>query len=258
MRRIVPVLIAFVLVLTSFLIYYEPGEGCQGGCINPCNGCFLTATAEEGGAQDPSGNAREPGAGADAFLQDQETPTFSTPPLQGTGPCFLGKDFPELVSLLGIAVLDPEQDRPLCLIDIALPSGEDSNSYVRSGETDTFYVCEGDITFVVSDYPNWDPDDNGSVRVVPGPSDSADELMGAGLDDQFDGSYRADMGDTFTLSAGSSIYLDDQQDDVFLLYSNDGGGAEMGDMLISSAPPIGTPGEEATPGAATPEAKTIC
>jgi hypothetical protein len=256
MRRIVSVLVASVLVLTALFIYYEPGEGCTGGCITPCNGCFLTATAEAGGAQDPSGNARAAAAGADALMQESTPTTFGTPPFTGFGDCLLGYDFPELVTLLGMAKLDPDQNRPLCLIDIQLPPGRTSNSYVLSGETDTFYVCAGDITFEVSDYQNWDPD-KGFVRVVPGPSDSEDELLDAGLTDQGDGSFRADMGVSYTLSTGSSIYLDEQPDDVFLMYTNSGGGEENAELLISSAPPPGVVGDEATP-MATPEAKSFC
>jgi hypothetical protein len=258
MRRIISVCAVSVIVLTAFLVFYVPGEGCQGGCINPCNGCYLTATAEAGGSQEPSGNARAAAAGADALMQEATPGPEETPPFEGEGPCLLGYDFPELVTLLGRAEmdLDPQTDRPLCLIDIVLPPEEDSNSYMSQGETDTFYVCEGEITFKVNDHPMWSLD-KGVVRVVPGPLDSAGELLEAGLDDQLDGSYQTRPGTspTFTLSAGSSIYLDFQETDAALSYTNMGS-EENAALLISSAPPAGAEGVEVTHEAepiATPE-----
>jgi hypothetical protein len=196
MRRIIPVLAACVLVLIAFLSFYDPGEGCNGGC-------------------------------------------YSTPEI-GEGPCLLGHDAPRL---LGAAVLDRELRRPLCLIEITLGSGISSNSYVEHGEADTFYVRSGTITFTLNDVEDWDLD-IGFVRVVPGPEDNPEDLLTAGLDDQGDGSYLAELGDgPFNLSAGGGILLDNQNDDVGLSYANNDG--EEAILVITSAPltelPEGTP-----------------
>src|SRR5262245_36807668 len=130
MRRIISVCAIAILVLTGFVVFQASGDGCQGGCYTPCNGCYLTATAEAGVAEESSLNARS--AGVDAFTLQDATPGATETPVP-EDKCHLGtiQLGTEVRQVLGYAVLatDPSE-RPLCLFEIQLPPGDISTSRV--------------------------------------------------------------------------------------------------------------------------------
>jgi hypothetical protein len=125
------------------------------------------------------------------------------------------------IALLGASVLDSQTQRPLCLIDIVLQPSAQSDSVVDPGESTAFYVRSGKITFTLN---------LGGVRVVP-PSGTT-----LPLPQNPDGSYKAVAGNSFTISAGGTVYLDVQSGKVGLIYKN-ASTTKVAALLIASAPP---------------------
>jgi len=221
MRRIVPVLAATVLVLTSFLFSYVPADACHGGCYTPCHGCYLEGNKGAGASTE---NGRMPGAAADAFMLQDATPTPEDICNEGL---IDPENFPNTTrELRGFAHREQEAqgenrfpDVPLCEIEIFLnetfaepPNPALSTSLVSPGEATVFVVHQGRIEFINENAEGG----SGYLRVVPMDGDDFDELT---LIDGEENTYLAELGDTFTLSAGASIYLDNQPGIVALRYT---------------------------------------
>jgi len=247
MRRAISVFVVIVVVLTGFLSSYVSADACHGNCYTPCNGCYL----ETPEAKASTDNARVHSIAADAFPLLQGTPGPGATPVGGAL-CEIGPElYPEIqdmfpgttVNLVGFAHReleeDPHQnnvpDDPLCLIQVLLDSNINpdvfSNSLVDPGEVAVFHVHQGTVQFTNEDR---EEEENGYVRVRPNPGDTVD-----GLEFLNDGSqtYLAEEGQSFTVSAGASVYLDSQPEIVALEYRYvDGGIAEV---LISSEPLLG-------------------
>jgi hypothetical protein len=226
MRRLVSVLAVSIIVLTAFFVFYSAGDGCQGGCYTPCNGCYLTATAEAGVVKESSDNARLAGA---FMLQDVGTPFPEDK-------CHLGP-FPQpntTPTLHEYAILatqvgdEPGSERPLCFFEVDLVgNGSRSTSRMFAGEATTFYVSQGEITFTNDDSKGAT---NGVVLVDP------DHLTGnPDLPTDRDGTKRVKAGSApVTLTQGGKVFLDNQCNRVDLIYENTGDGTAV--LFISSAP----------------------
>jgi hypothetical protein len=235
MRRVISLFVVAVVVLTAFLFDPRPGSGCHGTC-QLSNMISVPLVSK-------------PDVDLNAFIVRslQETPpVFSQ---EEKTQCKVGPGTPGEVEaqLLGYEI-DKEQNRQLCLIDIHfLIAGAISDSAVYLPEDAVFYIRSGEIDFTVDPALSGDFNgkDVGFVRAVPKNGEET-----TGLEDQGDGSFKAEQGDQFHLKEGSSIALDSQTDLMVLKYQSSGGEA---DMLIASAPlttepdpvPPGTP--EATP-----------
>jgi hypothetical protein len=218
MRRIVPVLAASVLVLAAFLIYYEPGEGCNGGCHStPFIGtgpCLLGHDLTEDNL-----------LGKAVFDPETERP----------------------LCLIDIK-LGPDEES-----DSYVLQGETDVYYIREGTID-FTLNNFDS---VDQNPGEPNNDIGHVLVTLDDDENDDDDV-SNLQQVGENTYLADPSNqqdpntllTFRLSAGASISLDnDQPGDVSLGYLNvtDGGGEAV--LSIASAPPPGVEGAtpEATP-----------
>jgi hypothetical protein len=230
MRRVLSVCVVAVVVLTAFLLDPRSGSGCHGSC-QLTN--YIISMPPVAFIPIPASNAF---SAKNQAATPEGTPTSPTP----EEICKLGTGGGGATTTLQGFEIDEETDRPLCLIDVLLESGAISDSAVVSPEATVFYVRLGQIKFEV-DHDLMGPYadlDVGTVRVVP---KNGEDM--SGLDQLEDGSFLADKGDIFELSAGSFIALDPQNEMVELSYENTGG--DEADLVIASSPY--NPGPDPTP-----------